>query len=519
MSYVLRIVQLFLLCLVGGLILIIAAEQPVKAQACKIFNTCGDDNPIKLPSWDDIKREVSNCVSGGCNVPAVVQAEINSCFSGGCDPVKIYQNFDWSSEAFGELGRVLYQAAADVMQEKHAGSQSYWLSSYQKEALRPYFGALVDRVSIIYNGRMMDYLGSIGGKTLPGESNAQTYGLRIYINGSYDERNCAQLTLLAHELAHSRQYEQSGSSLSNFGYHYFKSWARNGFRYGKINFEVEAEDVEAAYYCPADEIDYPEASVGVGGSAGGHNTITPVTSPAEEAAQAINDVLQAGDIAQAVTLYEEAISVLGFDLPESLGKEICRQGLVAGQQTQVHYLCLRTVTGNLKQAQIQTQYASEAHSFLETLLRHLPQFQLTNQGITTRSMADALTRPDAGLRINATVERVWGDWLPYGPRTVQTDPATQNLTPLRILVIRLIQGRQLTLTTSEQHALYSLLTRADPPENWRNSMNGIIGAINRESFQTVFQTGNSAIADTQSVQATQAEPLLPPQNDPPPPLA
>lgn len=179
----------------------------------------------------------------------------------------------------------------------------------------------------------------------------------------------------------------------------------------------------------------------------------------------------------------------------------------------------QTLLRNLEGAALRPDYPAESRAFALSLLAHRNQFQSAQSGISQQALRDAILRPDVGLRINATVNRVWADWLPYGPRTVQSDPASQNLTPFRVLVIRLIQGRQLSLTSSEQHALYNLLTRSESTENWSGEMNGIIGAINRESFQNAFQTGNSVVTNAQITQPAQGEPVAQPQQDPPNPIA
>jgi uncharacterized membrane protein len=130
------------------------------------------------------------------------------------------------------------------MQASHQGKQRFWLSADQKKWLRPFYGDLVDKVAVTYNARLMDYLGSVGGRSLKGESAAQTYGYDIYVDDAYDPRSIEQVILLGHELHHAKQYVQYGSSLSNFGYHYFKSWARNGYDYARNGLEEAAAQEE-----------------------------------------------------------------------------------------------------------------------------------------------------------------------------------------------------------------------------------------------------------------------------------
>lgn len=243
----------------------------------------------------------------------------------------------------------------------------------------------------------------------------------------------------------------------------------------------------------------------------GSTTNVVAMSPQEEATFLINASIKSGEYASAVQTFKDAKSVMGVDLPDPLAKEICTRAATADRFADVQSFCRQIVNNDRNHAAITAEYYSQTDAFVETLLLLLSQFQLPDLGITSATMTDALLRPDAALRINATVNRVWADWLPYGPKTVQTDPKEQGLTPFRVLVIRMIQGRQLQLTAAEQHALYNLLTRPDPIENWRNDMNGIIGAINSESFQTQFQTGNAVVVGATAPQTpeTVEEPQQP----------
>ena len=136
---------------------------------------------------------------------------------------------------------------------------------------------------------------------------------------------------------------------------------------------------------------------------------------------------------------------------------------------------------------VPANYPGERDRFITALTEHLGEFQLPSLGITTRTMSDALRRSDAGDRANAIVNQVWGDWLTkdVGPGRLdayRSDPAQANLSPFRQLVIRLIQGRQGVLVDNQQHGLHSLFTRREESHVWVDNVNGVIGAINRESF-------------------------------------
>jgi hypothetical protein len=136
---------------------------------------------------------------------------------------------------------------------------------------------------------------------------------------------------------------------------------------------------------------------------------------------------------------------------------------------------------------VPANYPGERDRFITALTEHLGEFQLPNLGITTRTMSEALRRSDSGDRANAIVNQVWGDWLTkdVGPGRLdayRSDPAQANLSPFRQLVIRLIQGRQGVLVDNQQHGLHSLFTRREESHVWVDNVNGVIGAINRESF-------------------------------------
>lgn len=132
-------------------------------------------------------------------------------------------------------------------------------------------------------------------------------------------------------------------------------------------------------------------------------------------------------------------------------------------------------------------YAAQAEAFINTLLRHLDEFQLANIGITRNTMTDALNRADTGDRINSVVQEVWADWQSNARArnfdAATADPGSRGFSPFRQLIIRLIQGRQDRLSDSQQHALYNYFTRSEDASVWRNDPDAVIGAINRESFR------------------------------------
>ena len=144
-------------------------------------------------------------------------------------------------DLWGEAGQTAYKAASEIMYRSNGSSQA--LDSEQKRWLRPLHGSLVDRVSVIYNSRMMERWGIPGtGKDVvlnAPESEGQTYCNRIYIRASYQPGNIDQIYLLAHELEHSAQCERLGG-MGKFGWHYFREYKRAGMSYENNKLEREA---------------------------------------------------------------------------------------------------------------------------------------------------------------------------------------------------------------------------------------------------------------------------------------
>ena len=132
-------------------------------------------------------------------------------------------------------------------------------------------------------------------------------------------------------------------------------------------------------------------------------------------------------------------------------------------------------------------YPNDTDRFVNDLVARLYQFQLPHLGVTQSSMTDALRRGGAEDRTNALVGRIWGDWLgdvrARGLDAYSSDPGGIGLSPLRMLVIRMIQGRQGPLVDSQQHGLQNFYTRPEDSNVWVDNVNGVIGAVNRESFQ------------------------------------
>lgn len=156
---------------------------------------------------------------------------------------------DPSSPAFaenqwGNAGGAGYPAAAQWMRANNGSSQG--LDETQKRYLRPHFGNLVDRVAVVYNANLMDEWSALGYRINLGESAAQTYCERIYVDDPYKSGDFSQIELLAHELTHSKQCEQLGGA-GKFGYHYFREYKRAGQTYENNRLEREAFDFEKQF--------------------------------------------------------------------------------------------------------------------------------------------------------------------------------------------------------------------------------------------------------------------------------
>jgi hypothetical protein len=151
-----------------------------------------------------------------------------------------------SEELWGEGGRLAYTSAAAVMSKRSPTGEP--LSDAQKSALRPYFCALVDKVTVHWATPPLDEWAANNFRVRldDPETVAQTYGYDIYFkyrSGEYD----SELPTIVHELVHVQQFEKYGSSFSNFGYHYFKNYKKANLNYLNNDMEVEANQREDSF--------------------------------------------------------------------------------------------------------------------------------------------------------------------------------------------------------------------------------------------------------------------------------
>lgn len=146
------------------------------------------------------------------------------------------------------------------------------------------------------------------------------------------------------------------------------------------------------------------------------------------------------------------------------------------------------VAGAIAQPPVGGNYSAQAQLLTEAIRAHLPEFQLVGMGITPESMAALLNSTQFAERIQPLTNEVWGEWVllsqqkDFNPATESYDLGQYGLSPLRQLLVHLIQGQQGRLTDAQQHALHNIFTRWERPEAWQIDMDGIVGAVNRESF-------------------------------------
>jgi hypothetical protein len=145
-----------------------------------------------------------------------------------------------------EGGGHLYASGSMIISNWNRNGDTRPLDDYQKRHLRPAFGSLVDRVQVTYRARLWEEVKLLGIR-IGTASSAQTFGHRIYLKEEYRPHNKYQLFLLAHELVHSRQFEDAGKSLIRFGNRYFRGYYRAGFDYRTNLMEHEAYDFQSDF--------------------------------------------------------------------------------------------------------------------------------------------------------------------------------------------------------------------------------------------------------------------------------
>ncbi len=148
--------------------------------------------------------------------------------------------------AWGETGATVLPLAAQIMAIRNP--QGIGLDASQKVFLRPLFGNLVDRVTVVYGAQLLDRWSQGGKETHIGgvDSSAQTYCDRIYIRDRHRPHDTDRLVLLAHELTHSQQCDRAGGMIK-FGESYFQGYYRGGQIYQNNPLEKSARAMEEKF--------------------------------------------------------------------------------------------------------------------------------------------------------------------------------------------------------------------------------------------------------------------------------
>ncbi len=169
------------------------------------------------------------------------------CFSG-CQAYQLAKCWDVSDpyvSAWGEAGSKFYPAAAGTTSERNMGRDMRRLSRVEKQLLQPFFGRLVDEVVLHPGARLMGEWGGGAFKITMSDDVGQTYGTHIYLDDSWLKLTEAQkVAVIGHEMCHTRQFQNRGSSLQRFGRDYFEGFANSG-GYANNSMERECYDIEA----------------------------------------------------------------------------------------------------------------------------------------------------------------------------------------------------------------------------------------------------------------------------------
>lgn len=144
---------------------------------------------------------------------------------------------DWIKSGAGEACEANALATAKRNIDRRRG-----LAPIQKEFLRPYFGNLVDEVTVKWDSLLNDKW-TFKGRTIQLGSAGQTYGNTIYIAKKRQPKSTSQLVLLAHEFRHVQQYRKHGN-LDNFCREYMTAYAKGGYDYENNSFERDAYNFE-----------------------------------------------------------------------------------------------------------------------------------------------------------------------------------------------------------------------------------------------------------------------------------
>lgn len=154
---------------------------------------------------------------------------------------------DFWAKAAGKAGIPVIGDALLIMKARNHDRPSKPLGMREREALRPVFGRIVDKVKIVWNARLLDEWRVLGHTFQFGpDSSGQTFGTTIYISHEEpkDEWSHSLMGLLIHEMTHTFQAFELGS-LRKFADAYVKGWWAAGRSYESNWMEQQARCVSS----------------------------------------------------------------------------------------------------------------------------------------------------------------------------------------------------------------------------------------------------------------------------------
>ena len=232
---------------------------PIKRLDCErlIIKEQLEDN-ITTPTTDALKEAIDAAIKAGDAIDANITQPIL------IKPAEKVGDFlASSSEQWGEAGRsAMYLAKAKIANDNITVEKES-IPPMFKEALRPKYGDLVDKVRLVYGANILTTmcLWQNKGCIDLSDTTAQTFGDTIYIKypkpipefrdptvqvGIALRWDSNHLNLIAHELKHSQQYRDAGST-GRFAYEYFKSFKEVNQSYENISKEIEAREFANEY--------------------------------------------------------------------------------------------------------------------------------------------------------------------------------------------------------------------------------------------------------------------------------
>ena len=153
---------------------------------------------------------------------------------------------------FASAGSGAYVALAETIKQINDDRPAHKLSALGlPDRVLGYFESAFPAVAagarIRFGSRLVEPLNVLGHKIGTNPA-AQTFGFNVYVQADRESPiGEGQLNLIAHELTHSKQYDERGRSLLKFGYDYFAEFFDADFKYAKNDMEQEADRFAACF--------------------------------------------------------------------------------------------------------------------------------------------------------------------------------------------------------------------------------------------------------------------------------